>query len=139
MKRNDTPQEEAAAATQLLQKRKLRAEATRKLEVDLENAREPLARPETPEAVEEYWAAFRGKVEALAEAIGLAQQSFVPVSSAKKVIGEMRGQVAAAEAAENLEALLGTKACGLAVLKVRIPWEFEMSDRPIAICSPMFA
>jgi hypothetical protein len=89
--------------------------------VDLEEAREPLARPETPEAAGIYWKAFRGKVEALAEAISLAQRSFVPVSTAKKVMGEMRGQVAAAEAAENLEALLGTKPCGSAVLKVTPP------------------
>jgi len=56
-----------------LQKRKLRGEATRKLEADLKEARQPMTCPDTPQGTKDYWAVFRTKIQAVADAIGLAQ------------------------------------------------------------------
>jgi len=42
------------------------------------------------------------------------------VSGARKVLSEMRGQVAAAEAAENLEATLASKQSNSVILKVGV-------------------
>ena len=42
----------------------------------------------------------------------------MPVGGARKVLTEMQGQVAAAEAAENLQSALGSKQSNAAVLKV---------------------
>jgi len=55
-----------------LQKRKLRGEATRKLEADLKEARQPMTCPDTPQGTKDYWAVFRTKIQAVADAIGQA-------------------------------------------------------------------
>ena len=71
-------QEEAASATRTLHKRTLVAEAATKLEADLEVARESLPPPTTPEGLKQYWPTLRGKIQALSDAISLAQAGTLP-------------------------------------------------------------
>ncbi len=66
-------QEEAAAASRTLQKRKLNAEAARKLDANVEEARRPPCLQETPQGSQAYWEACRSKIQDLVEAIDRAQ------------------------------------------------------------------
>lgn len=120
--RDRTLQAELADARQLLKHWEARSRALSRLDEEVAVAKQPLEPPPAGSDASRraFWTAFQGRLDRLGSAIAAAQTVDLSVSRPKRVQHEMQAQLAAEDAAQKLEALLASKPCGSAALRVSL-------------------
>lgn len=116
-------QAEVSAARQVYKRWEAKSHALHYLEAEVARAKAPLtlailSSADAPESGD--WAEVKERIDRLERAISKATEADIPASGAKRVQQEMRAQLHAAQAAAKLEALMSSRPCGSASLKVSV-------------------